>query len=356
MSKKKKIISGVAIGLAAFIVLALIITFGVCKYLLDDMFGRVEAPDDYSLTSVLSADDVKNLYGINYREIEFKSYKNTLRGHVWGNSESEKLAVISHGIGAHSNDYYSEMIYFVNNGYRVVTYDSTGTARSDGKGTTGLTQSALDLHNALGFIESDDELKNLPVYLFGHSWGGHAVTAVLNYNHPNVKAVASVAGYDSNGGIMKEWMITTMGMGNFAHVIFPFAAFWARIDSHGAYGMTGVKGINNVDIPVLAVQGGKDDVVWSDSIYNHRSEITNSKFEYLFFEEGTHSGILNPDDEEVVAYRNEKSEEFEKLYEEYNNNVPESALKEFFNNLDKTKYNDVNHATMDKIKEFFLKA
>ncbi len=352
MSKRKKIICGVATGLAAFIALALIVTLGVCKYLLDDMFGRVSAPTDYSLTTIYSDEET----GVERRAIEFKSGKNTLRGNLWGNNDSQKLVIISHGIGAIANDYYSEMIFFVNNGYRVLTYDCTGTARSDGKGTTGLSQSPIDLHNALEFVERDEELKALPVYLFGHSWGGHAVTAVLNYEHKNVKAVASVAGYNSNAGIMKEWMKNKMGMGGFTNVIFPFAAFWAVIDSHGAYNMTGVKGINGTDIPVLAVQGGKDDTVWEDSIYSHRSEITNEKFESYFIENGEHSGVLNPDATTVLEYREEKRAQLEQLNREHNGKIPQDKLKEFYATIDKHLFNDVNHEIMNKVLGFFAKA
>lgn len=89
MTKKKKIICGVAAGLAAFVLIALIVTLGVCKYLLDDMFGRVSAPEDYSVSTTYSDSDT----GVERREIEFKSGKNTLRGNVWGSKESKKLVI-----------------------------------------------------------------------------------------------------------------------------------------------------------------------------------------------------------------------------------------------------------------------
>lgn len=71
MTKKKKIICGVAAGLAAFVLIALIVTLSVCKYLLDDMFGRVYAPEDYSVSTTYSDSDT----GVERREIEFKSGK-----------------------------------------------------------------------------------------------------------------------------------------------------------------------------------------------------------------------------------------------------------------------------------------
>lgn len=283
---KKKILKITAIVLAAIVLLFAIIAFTVSKILLDDMFGRAEAGNE-----IFSADDID----IEKREIQFDSEGNTLRGYVWGEPDSQKLIIISHGLGGNSNGYYYEMIDFVKHGYRVMTYDNTGTAKSDGKGTTGLSQSAVDLHNALCFAENDELLKDLPVYLFGHSWGGHAVTAVLNYGH-EVQAVVSVAGYNSNGGIMLEWMKSSMGMGGFAYLVFPFAAFWSWTSAHGAYGYTGVKGINGSDVPVLIIQGGRDDMVWDDSLYNHRDEITNGKTEYCFFADAGHNDIFHPED------------------------------------------------------------
>ena len=60
--------------------------------------------------------------------------------------------------------------------------------------------------------------------------------------HKNIKAVASVAGYSSNGGIMLEWMKGTMGMGGFAYAVFPFAAICSVAEAGSAYNYTGVNG------------------------------------------------------------------------------------------------------------------
>lgn len=347
MSRKKKIIIITVSVFVALLLVILITAFTVCKILLNQMFGRVDFPD-FNLTTIYSTEDMN----IEKREVEFNSNGNTLRGYVWGNSSNQKLAVFSHGLGGVSNDYYPLMMHFVENGYLVLTFDNTGTCKSDGKGVIGLSQSAIDLHNALLFIEQDSELKDLPIYLLGHSWGGHAVAAVLNYDHKNIKAVASVAGYNSNGGIMLEWMKTQMGMGGFANVIFPFASFWAKIDANGAYNLTGVKGINKGNIPVLVVQGGKDETVWTDSLYNHREEITNEKVEYFFKPDDDHNGIMSPDGIET-EYINEMQEAYDALLDEYNGTVPEDVKRDFFSKLDKNKYNGINHATTNKIIEFF---
>lgn len=347
MSRKKKIIIISVSSIVAFLLVVLIVTFTVCKVMLNDMFCRYDAPD-YSISTMYSADELD----IEKREIEFNSNGNTLRGYIWGDCANQKLAVFSHGLGGVSNGYYPEMIHFVENGYRVLTFDNTGTGKSDGKGVVGMSQSVIDLHNALLFTEQDDELKDLPVYLLGHSWGGHAVAAVLNYEHKNVKAVASVAGYNSNGGIMLEFMKTQMGMGGFSNIIFPFVAFWAKIDAKGAYNLTGVNGINKSNIPVLVIQGGKDDTVWTDSIYNRRTKISNNRVEYCFLPEDGHNSMFSPDGEEK-EYRKQMTVEYDKLKNLYGGNVPDEIRRQFFSGLDKTKYNGINHGTLDKICGFF---
>ena len=59
-------------------------------------------------------------------------------------------------------------------GYSVLTYDATGTGASGGSGTRGLAQSALDLDAALTRAEQED----LPILLFGHSWGGYGLDRI----------------------------------------------------------------------------------------------------------------------------------------------------------------------------------
>lgn len=341
------------IVVATLVLLFMVLAFIVSKVLLDDMFGR--ADHDVSLSVDFSEEEME-AKGYNRKAVSFDSEGNTLYGNVWGNTDSDKLVVIAHGIGNYANGYYNEMAYFVNEGYCVMTYNCTGTYTSEGKGTTGLSQSPIDLHNALLFVESDPDLKDMDVYLFGHSWGGHAVTAVLNYEHKNIKAVASVAGYNSNGGIMLEWMKYKMGMGGGAYVIFPFAAICSYPEAHGKYNYTGVGGINKVDIPVLAVQGGNDDTVFEDSIYSHSDDITNEKFVAEFYPEGTHSGVLMSEAPEKVEYRKEVAKKYDELAEKYNGKIPEDALKEFYSGIDKELYNGVNKNTMERIIEFFANA
>lgn len=351
-NKIKYALNVFGIVIASLLLLFMAVVFIVSKVLLDDMFCRTEV--DVALMTDYT-DEEMEARGLTRRAVSFDSEGNTLYGNVWGDTSGNKLVVIAHGIGSYANAYYNEMEYFVENGYCVLTYNCTGTFTSEGKGTTGLSQSPTDLHNALLFVESDPVLKDKEVYLFGHSWGGHAVTAVLNFEHKNIKAVASVAGYNSNAGIMFEWMKNKMGMGGGAYIIFPFASICSYPEAHGNYNYTGVGGINKADIPVIAIQGGKDETVLEDSIYSHYllKDIKSDKFRYEFIKQGTHSGVLNTDDEAKLDYQKQTWDKYEELETKHNGNIPEDDLKAFYANIDKDKYNGVNNKTMTYIKNFF---
>ena len=121
-------------------------------------------------------------------EFTFNSGKNTLTGYEYGEENNRGLIVISSGLGG-TGDYYMEFITrFLDDGYRVITYDNTGVARSEGSGTRGLYQSAIDIDALLTYIETQSKYDNLPVYLIGHSWGGYGVCAALAHNnHDSVK-------------------------------------------------------------------------------------------------------------------------------------------------------------------------
>lgn len=47
----------------------------------------------------------------------------------------------------------------------------------------GYSQCVYDLDALLDYIEENEKFQNMPIYLFGHSMGAYAVSAVLQYEH-----------------------------------------------------------------------------------------------------------------------------------------------------------------------------
>lgn len=346
--KKKKQEKIILVCVLIFVLLVLIAAQTVTHILLNDNFSRGEYA---KYSTKYSYDHYEKDYP--RKNVSFKSGKNTLQGYIYGNENDKGLLVFAHGIGGGHENYLSFITYMVDKGWRVFAYDATGSCTSEGDGTNGLPQSAIDLDNALTYIENDSDLSKLPKFLAGHSWGGYAVAAVLNFGH-DIKAIASISGYAYPMDMIME---TAEGMmGKASKLLYPFV--WT--DCFARFGsktnMSAVDGINKSDVPVMIIHGKKDTMIGYDrsSIISQKNNITNKNVEYYTIDDkySGHSNIFNS--EKANDYLEKLNKEYDKTAEKYKDGkVPESERKKFFDSVDKDIANEPNKKLFDDINNFF---
>lgn len=282
-------------------------------------------------------------------EVEFKSGGNTLRGFIYGAANDKGLLVFAHGIGGGHENYMKELLWFVDNGWRVFAYDATGSGHSEGNGTRGLPQSALDLDAALTFAENDSRLNSLPVCLMGHSWGGYAVTAVLNFDH-RITASASISGYDKPMNMIMEWV---EDMGALRYAMYPFARIYC-MSLFGKYDdMSAVDGINKSEIPVLIIHGTEDKTIGYDksSIISEMERITNPNTRYLTLDGGGHNNIFYT--KETLDYIGEFNKDYKTLYDQYDGKIPDDVLEKIYSESNRELVNTPNEELLSQIESFF---
>jgi pimeloyl-ACP methyl ester carboxylesterase len=228
----------------------------------------------------------------DYSLVEFYSRKNKLQGYVCGSEKSRALIVIAHGLGGKAASYIPEAQWFVARGYRVFMYDCTGTAASEGKGTMGTAQSAIDLAAALDYIKNDAALGELPLLLYGHSWGGYAAAAVLAKGY-DITASVSISGYNTPGGVVYEQAKRIMGP--LAALEYPFMMMENFFRFGGEASVSAVSAINAAGKPILIVHGTGDREIFFDgaSIIARKNEITNPYAEYLVRDQEGRNGHNN---------------------------------------------------------------
>lgn len=349
MTKKKK--RGLKIALiiaAALLIVIFAAGMTVTSVMMSDNFSR----GDYS-DQRFTADYYYEHYQAGYprADVEFKSGDNTLKGYIYGAENSKGLLVFAHGIGEGHESYLKSLLWFVDNGWRVFAYDATGSGHSEGAGTRGLPQSALDLDAALTFAESDPRLNSLPVFLMGHSWGGYAVTAVLNFDH-KIAGAASIAGYNKPIDMILEW--TEDSLGGIRYLMYPFVQIYSAALFGQYSGMTAVDGINKSNIPVLIIHGTEDGTIGYDksSIISERENITNPNAQYLTIDGGGHNNIFYT--AEALEYINEFNKDYRVIYEQYNGDIPEDVLVEIYSGSDRELINTPNEELLSQIENFFL--
>lgn len=329
MKKRTKIIISILI---TFIILLLnVIPFTITAVAYNMNFGmRV----DVSQNS-FSEDDFDMLR----EEVEFPSNKGQiLRGYIYKKDDSytpKALIVFSHGYTNTHNDYLNQINYFVQNDYIALAYDNTGCGMSDGDNMIGLAQSPIDLSSALTFVENSDELNKYKVFLYGHSWGGYAVTAVLNYGH-KVDGVVSRSGFNNSRDMLIEYGKRLYG--NWLGLLSPYAYIYEKIKFGDDVDKNGIKGINSSpDTPILLLHSEDDDTIsLNNSLLAHKDEMVNpDRIQTILYKDRTHDVVRTQEAIEFSKTLDENTEytkEVVKMSHELDEDVMKSIL-DFYDSL-----------------------
>jgi len=81
--------------------------------------------DKKEYSGYLKYSDVKDSY--NRTAVSFQSGDNTLKGYVYGEGSDKGLVIIAPGRGTSQEEYLPETLFFVDKGWRVLTFDITGS-------------------------------------------------------------------------------------------------------------------------------------------------------------------------------------------------------------------------------------
>jgi len=318
------------------------------------VFGRVDEFNENRFTSYFTWKEIDQDRYFR-EEIFFYSGINKLQGFIYGTKNNNGLVVISEGLGGTADSYFPLITYFVDKGWCVFAFNNTGVSGSEGEGTQGLYQSVIDLDAALTFIERENRFTNLPVMLVGHSWGGFAVCAVLNYPH-RVSAVVSFAGFNSCHEVLEE--IGYSYAGKKINMLKPYLEKIENQRFGDAVQVTAIDGINKTDIPVMIVQCSDDSVIRTKttSIYAHREKITNPNVQIVYRDGDNATGhqrvYASSKQQEYIKWANSNWKTY------YQAAHKKASLTQWARevNFNKALANEIDTNLMNCINDFFIKA
>ena len=238
---------------------------------------------------------IEDFDGLQCKKYTFSSDQGqTLMGDLYSFGENQHgILVMAHGFGGGGhNSYMNCANYFAHHGYYVFAYDATGNDESGGKGVGGLPQGVADLDYAITFVEESGTFPDLPIVLFGHSWGGYSVCSVLTY-HPEVKAVIACSGFNRSSDLFEAEGKKQAGNGIYA--MLPFVKLHERI-KYGSYASnTAMDGFAASQASVMIVHSSDDDIVpieYGYDIYNQTYK-DDPRFQFVHFEDKGHNDIYN---------------------------------------------------------------
>lgn len=328
-----------------------IISMLVVKFVYDGQFPRYDRHDE-TVSAALRYTDIESDYPRSL--VSFHSGGNRLQGYIYGQEQNRGLVVMVHGLGGGADSYLPQVTYFVDQGWRVFAYDATGSFDSEGKTTKGFPQALLDLDAALTYISTQSEYANLPLLLFGHSWGGYAVANILHFDH-EITGVVSVSGANSPMDMVMEQGRRMMG--GLINIQYPYMWLYQRILFGKLATLNAVDAINQAEVPVLIVHGTEDELVAynGSSVIANIGAITNQSVKTISPSESGRNGHDNLfRSDAAIEYIDEVNVEYGELYERYEQDIPYEVRQDFYDKIDRNLAQDINLGLMDQIQGFFI--
>lgn len=253
---------------------------------------------------------VESFDGLKVEECSFTSDEGQkLTGYKYfkdSNLESKGVIIIAHGMGCGGQNTFMGLAdSFTSAGYKVFAYDATGNGKSEGDGIGGLPQGVADIDYAIRFVKKQSDYQNLPIMLFGHSWGAYSVCAVLNF-HTDIKGVISVAGFNQSSDLLE--LQGEKYTGAAVNFLLPYVKGYERL-LFGKYAKaTAMGGFENTETKIMVVHSKDDTTVPIKYGYDeYYSEYKNSdRFAFGLFEDKGHMSDFEDKElkENFVAFYN----------------------------------------------------
>lgn len=346
-NKKKTILISVICAFTAIVFVVMPVVNGIVY---SSIFGQ-----RYETAGWL-AYAVSDFEGLKMEACSFPSDKGQLLAGYRYSKEDGKpvkgVVVLAHGLGGGGHNTYMDVAdYFTSNGYLVFAFDATGNDKSEGNSVKGLPQGVIDLDYALRYVKQEETYQDLPVVLFGHSWGGYSAGNVLNC-HPDVRAAVIVAGFDRSSDLIELEGANYLGPATklfmpyvllYERLLFGKYASYCAIDGFAASG-AGIMVIHSQDDTVVPAKYGYDKFyeTYGDSEDFCFIEYQDRGHSYLYYSDAS-AGCREQLNEDYIAY-------VEANGGEYNEAVKTEFMEKY---LDKSKCFALDYDLMAQILTFY---
>lgn len=346
--KNKKKIALIIITCILSILIFIIMPLLTVAIYRDNFGGRFE-------TAGWMAYSVDDFEGLQVTECTFPSNNGQrLAGYQYSkeNQHIKGVVVIAHGFGGGGHNTYMDVAdYFASNGYLVFAYDATGNDKSEGESVEGLPQGVIDLDYALRYVKQTDTYKDLPIVLFGHSWGGYSVGSVLNC-HPDVKAAVLAAGFDRSIDLIEQQGTSMIGFG--MKLFLPYFSAYERLKFGEYAAYRSIKGFANSNTGIMVIQSKDDTTVPPKYGYDKffAAYGDDPRFCFIEYEDKGHNYLYYSD--AAKQYREQLNKEYATYVEthggEYNAEIKAEFMEQ---HLDKNTCYEFDFTLMEQILEFY---
>lgn len=299
--------------------------------------------DDNNTLHYFRHTDFENM---EQEKFTFKSNGLELMGFKYENKTIEwnnEVIVFVHGLGVGHIQYTTEINHFVNQGYKVYTFDGQGCNESKGDGILNFTNYIKNANDFIKHCEVYRDFKNRKFSLVGHSLGGHTVLVLEKMNEDKIKNVVSMAPFNDLETLIRDQVGTTV-----PRLANKIAKAIARIEKKhlARYYLSAANVLKDTNVDTLIIFGDKDHLVNYQNNYVYLKETLKDKDNVYFAtaKNRTHRPNLSLRAAEYDTYRIMQ-------YNEIKNGTPEDIAKHY-NELDYNLLVEMDNDVMNLVDSF----
>lgn len=258
--------------------------------------GHSVAPSDINIKL-----DKDWFNSVSKEKVSIKSFDGlTLTGYlIIKDTCSKKFLICSHGYQGRSIElsYFAHKMYDL--GYNLLLIDLRGCGDSQGKFLSMGYYESYDLAKWVNFLK--DKFNDAIIFLYGWSMGAATSMMSLRYlNSSNIKAIVEDCGYDT---IYNQLRYVAK---SFKHIFGSEIMLWCFNFYCKIFNGINIKDgpinyIENSDVPILFIHGGKDDFVptyMSENLFKKRK--SNEKDKFRIFDGSKHAMSLSDYSDEYI--------------------------------------------------------
>ncbi|MCM8810519.1 MAG: alpha/beta hydrolase [Candidatus Omnitrophica bacterium] len=278
----------------------ILIDFLIIVFLLSLIIG-VRAVMPPRLSIFLTPKDI----GLPYENITLKTEDGKkLIGWLIYSEKSKGIIICLHGYPANKSDILP-VVEFLYPEFSLLLFDFRAHGESQGKVCYFGLKEFLDVKSAIDFIKNNEKVKNLPIGVWGYSFGG-AVGIISAAKYKDIKSLVTDSAFANFPDMVKNYY---KNLGPLKYIFSSFSIFLGRHVFRSDFKLNSPENfISSLTCPILIIHSRNDDFVpfvHAEKLY----EKANQPKE-IYIVEGPHTGLDR-------AYTNEYREKVKNFFEKY---------------------------------------
>jgi len=243
--------------------------------------------------------------GLPFKEIILEtSDGKKLKGWLIYSEKSKGIIICLHGYPANKSDILP-VVEFLYPEFSLLLFDFRAHGESQGKVCYFGLKEFLDVKSAIDFIKNNKETKDLPIGIWGYSFGG-AVGIISASKFNEIKCVVTDSAFANFPDMVKNYY---KNLGPLKYIFSFFSIFLGRYVFRSDFKLNSPENfINNVKCPVLIIHSRNDEFV----PFTHAQKLFEraNQPKEIYVVEGLHTGLER-------AYTEEYREKVKSFFEKY---------------------------------------